>query len=248
MIQPVTADEVRANEFYRAMVGHLGAAGVRFLVGGAYALEHYTGIARRTKDLDVFVHPRERDAVLAVLAGGGCDTEVTSPVWLAKAFCGDDYVDVIFSSGNGIAEVDDTWFEHAVDADIVGVPVRLCAPEEMIWSKGYIMERERYDGADVAHILRSCAESLNWERLLQRFDPHWQLLLSYLVLFGFIYPSERHRVPAAVIKRTVAAHADGRPPERSKGIRKAELGSPVGRIRQRAGMIKRTVARELQLI
>jgi hypothetical protein len=61
------------------------------------------------------------------------------------------------------------------------------------------MERERYDGADVAHILRTCAESLNWERVIQRFDPHWQLLLSYLVLFGFIYPSERHRIPARVM-------------------------------------------------
>jgi hypothetical protein len=35
--------------------------------------------------------------------------------------------------------------------------------------------------------------------LLQRFDPHWQLLLSHLVLFGFMYPSERHRIPARVM-------------------------------------------------
>jgi len=129
MIQLEAADDVSANEFYRAMVGHLSEAGVRFLVGGAYALEHYTGIARRTKDIDLFVHPRECDAVLAVLAAGGCATEVTSPVWLAKAFCGDDYVDVIFSSGNGIAEVHDIWFAHAVAAEILGVPVQLCAPE-----------------------------------------------------------------------------------------------------------------------
>jgi hypothetical protein len=61
------------------------------------------------------------------------------------------------------------------------------------------MERERYDGADVAHILRSRAESLDWKRVMERFDPHWQLLLSYLVLFGFIYPSERHRIPADVM-------------------------------------------------
>ena len=204
MIEPETADEVRANEFYRAMVARLREAGVRFLVGGAYALEHYTGIARRTKDIDVFVHPRERDAVLAVLAGGGCDTEVTSPVWLAKAFCGDDYVDVIFSSGNGIAEVDDTWFERAVDADILGVPVQLCAAEEMIWSKGYIMERERYDGADVAHLIRACGARMDWRRLVDRFGPHWRVLLSHLVLFGFIYPAERDSVPVWVVRDLLA--------------------------------------------
>jgi hypothetical protein len=79
------------------------------------------------------------------------------------------------------------------------MPVKIAPVEELLWQKAYVMERERYDGADVAHILRTCAESLDWERVIQRFDPHWQLLLSYLVLFGFIYPSERHRIPARVM-------------------------------------------------
>jgi hypothetical protein len=210
MIQPETADEMRANEFYRAMVGHLREAGVRFLVGGAYALGHYTGIARRTKDLDIFVHPGECDAVLAVLAAGGCATEVTSPVWLAKAFCGDDYVDVIFSSGNGIAEVDETWFEHAVDAEILGVPVQLCAPEEMIWSKGYIMERQRYDGADVAHLIRARGRTIDWDHLLARFGDHWRVLLAHLVLFDFVYPGEHDAVPAWVMQRLTERLADER--------------------------------------
>ena len=214
MIQPETADEIRANEFYRAMVEHLRDAGVRFLVGGAYALEHYTGIARRTKDLDLFVHPRERDGVLAVLASGGCATEVTSPVWLAKAFCGDDYVDVIFSSGNGVAEVDDTWFEHAAEAEILGVPAQLCAPEEMIWSKGYIMERERFDGADVAHLIRARGARMDWRRLVDHFGAHWRVLLSHVVLFGFVYPGERDRIPAWVARELVARlerELDGEP-------------------------------------
>ena len=30
-----------------------------FLVGGAYAFERYTGIARHTKDFDLFIHPRD---------------------------------------------------------------------------------------------------------------------------------------------------------------------------------------------
>ena len=29
----------------------------------------------------------------------------------------------------------------------------------MIWSKAFIMERERFDGADVAHLLLHCLES-----------------------------------------------------------------------------------------
>ena len=42
------------------------------------------------------------------------------------------------------------------------------------------MERERYDGADVAHLFRHCSGLLNWERLVRRFGPHWRVLLSHL--------------------------------------------------------------------
>ena len=86
---------------------------------------------------------------------------------------------------------------------MLGVPVKLSPAEEMIWSKSMIMERERYDGADVAHLLRHCSGLLNWDRLVRRFGPHWRILLSHLVLFGFIYPGERSLVPSAVIKELV---------------------------------------------
>ena len=40
----------------------------------------------------------------------------------------------------------------------------------------------------------------DWDRLLRRFGPHWQLLLVHLLLFGFVYPAERQRVPARVVE------------------------------------------------
>src|SRR5581483_1702094 len=187
-------------DFYRHVLERMNDEGVRFLVGGAYALAHYTGISRHTKDVDVFVAPSERDRALEVLAAAGYETELTSPVWLGKARCGDDFVDVIFSSGNAIAEVDEDWFTHAEDGQILGVPVRLCAPEEMIWSKGYIMERERFDGADVAHLIRARGARMDWRRLLHRFGPQSRVLLRHLVLFGLIYPAERHVIPTWVMQ------------------------------------------------
>ena len=189
-----------SRDFYRHVLERMNGDGVRFLVGGAYALEQYTGVTRRTKDIDLFIHPAELQDVLRVLAGAGYDTEVTSPIWLAKARCGEDFVDIIFSSGNGIAEVDEDWFTHAVSAEILGVPVKLCPPEEMIWSKAFVMERERYDGADVAHIIRSCGARFDWQRLLGRFADHWRVLFAHLVLFGFIYPDERTIVPDSVMR------------------------------------------------
>jgi hypothetical protein len=192
--------ESDTRAFYRRVLRRLQERGIPFLVGGAYALERYTGIARHTKDFDLFVHPRAVDQTLELLAADGCRTDVPFPHWLAKAHCGEDVIDLIFSSGNGVALVDDDWFQYSVPETVLDLPVRLIAPEEMIWSKAFVMERERYDGADVAHILRACADTLDWPRLLHRFGPHWRVLLHHLVLFGFIYPCERARVPAAVMR------------------------------------------------
>lgn len=185
---------------YAAALGALREAGVECLVGGAWALERYTGLARDTKDLDVFVRPGDCARALEVLESAGYRTEVAFPHWLAKARAGDDLIDVIFSSGNGFAQVDDAWFAHAVEARLCGLPVRLCPPEETIWSKAFVMERERYDGADVLHLLRATAPGLDWPRLLGRFGSLWHVLLAHLVLFVFVYPSERWRIPAWVTR------------------------------------------------
>jgi len=191
------------NAFYRRTLHVLSDARVPFLVGGSHALLTYTGIVRETKDFDLFVRERDLEAALNALREAGYHTEVTFPHWLAKALQGSDVVDLVFSSGNGICRVDDLWFEFALEADVLGMPVKIAPVEELLWQKAFVMERERYDGADVAHILRACSESLNWDRVLQRFEPYWQLLMSHLVLFSFIYPSERHRIPGKVMNDLV---------------------------------------------
>ena len=61
------------------------------------------------------------------------------------------------------------------------------------------MERERFDGADIAHLLLKCGERLDWGHLLNRFGSDWRVLLSHLVLFGFIYPSRRSLIPNSVM-------------------------------------------------
>jgi hypothetical protein len=190
-------------ELYRAALEMLNRSGVPYMVGGTYAFQYYAGISRTTKDFDIFVRPRDVPRILDTLTRAGFKTEIAFSHWLAKAHHGDKFVDVIYSSGNGVAEVDDEWFAHAVDEEVLGAQVKLCPPEEMIWSKAMIMERERYDGADVAHLLRHCSGLLNWDRLVRRFGNNWRVLLSHLVLFGFIYPGERALIPSALMKDLV---------------------------------------------
>jgi hypothetical protein len=186
-------------DFYRDAMRVLREAEVPFLLGGAYALAIYTGIERHTKDFDLFLRESDLDAAMRAFAEKEFRVARTHPHWLAKAYCGDECIDLIYRSGNGLCDVDDSWFERARPDEALGVPVKLVAPEEIIWMKAFIMERERYDGADIAHLLFSCAEKLDWQHLVRRFGGQWRVLLSHLVLFGFVYPAEKQRVPESII-------------------------------------------------
>jgi hypothetical protein len=198
-------DEHRGKEgataqFYARAMQTLDEANVPFLVGGAFALWYYTHICRPTKDLDLIVLPSDRERALDALATAGYRTEITFPHWLAKAFEGDDFIDLIYNSGNGLAPADAEWFTNAPVARLLGRRVRVSPPEELLLGKAFVMERERYDGADVAHLLLSHGARLDWQRLLRRFGGRWRVLLSHLVLFGLIYPTERTNVPDWVLR------------------------------------------------
>jgi predicted nucleotidyltransferase len=190
--------------FYRRALTVLNDAGVQFLVGGAFAHACYTGIRRSTKDLDLFIRREDYDRVAALMVREGWRTELTYPHWLAKVYAGEDFIDLIFNSGNGVTPVDGRWFHDNPQADVLGVPVRVANMEDSLLSKAFIMERERYDGADIAHLLQVNAERLDWPSLLDRFGTNWRVLLAHLTLFGFIYPGERHRIPAWVMNDLLA--------------------------------------------
>jgi len=217
-LAPSLSDEIPPSTaaFYRRAMQILADAGVPFLVGGAFAHACITGIRRSTKDLDLFIHRADYQRVARLMESEGWRAEVTYPHWLGKVYAGEDFIDLIFNSGNGVTPVDERWFRDNAVADILGVPVRIANMEDGMLSKAFIMERERYDGADVAHLLRANAEQLDWPGLLERFGANWRVLLAHLTLFGFIYPGERHRVPSWVMQDLMgrlAAEVQQPPPE-----------------------------------
>jgi hypothetical protein len=70
----------------------------------------------------------------------------------------------------------------------------------MIWQKSFIMERHRFDGSDVIHLLSACGETLHCDRLVSRFGSYWPVLLVHLILWQFTYPTHR----AASLQRVMA--------------------------------------------
>jgi hypothetical protein len=53
-----------------------------------------------------------------------------------------------------------------------------------------VQNRERFDGADINHLLVKYGKKMDWKWILKRMDPHWHLLLSAIIMFQFCYPSE----------------------------------------------------------
>lgn len=183
-----------AHAFYKEALELLEESGAEFMLGGAFCMFEYTGIYRDTKDLDIFCKPSEYPKILKFFGDKGYQTELTDVRWLAKVFKGEYFIDIIFDTVNNICRVDDTWLQHAPEMEFVGCKVKMLPAEELIFCKLYVQNRERFDGADVNHVLLKQGKNLDWKRLMQRMDPHWHILLAQLIMFQFVYPSDFHDI------------------------------------------------------
>ena len=184
-----------AERLYREVLTALNEHNVSYAIAGAVALEKYTGIWRATKDLDLFIESHNVRKALNHLRRHGFLCEILDPVWLAKARRGEYFVDLISGMSNGVIMVDESWMRRTQPAIIVGVETRIISPEDLIASKLFVTRRERFDGADIAHIIYRTRGELEWERLLELSGEHWEILLWALMLFRYVYPAHSDYVP-----------------------------------------------------
>lgn len=193
-----------ARSFYLDCLRHLASGPTPFLLGGTYALNVFTGIDRATKDLDVFCRPGDYPRILSHFAEAGYETVVEDPRWLAKVRKGRLFVDIVFNMSGSIAPVTDLWFENAFPARIHGCDVQVLSPTELVWSKAMVQNRDRYDGADVAHLLLRQHDAIEWRRLLGHMDGYWEILYAHLLNFRFIYPSEADAIPRWLLEELMS--------------------------------------------
>ncbi len=185
-------------ELFRDVLQALQSNRVPYAVSGAFALRQHTGICRFTKDLDLFVTGRNCYAALACLRQAGMECDITDPVWLAKAHRDGYFVDLITGMSNGLIVVENSWIERARPAVVYGVETRVLAPEELVASKIFVARRERFDGADIAHVIYGTYGGFDWQRELELVGEHWEMLLWALVLFRYVYPGQSHYVPGKI--------------------------------------------------
>lgn len=187
-----------AQYLYRDVLRTLAEHHIPHAVSGAFALREHTGVGRPVKDLDIFLTSETARVALDLLRKHGFQCEICDPVWLAKAHRDDFFVDFITGMSNAALMVTDSWIDRAKPANILDVSTRVLAPEELLSSKLFVVRRERFDGADIAHIIYATGGHLNWSRILELADSHWEMLLWSLILFRYVYPAQSHFVPLLV--------------------------------------------------
>ena len=186
---------------YRRALEALNAAGVEYVVAGAYAIYEHTGIYRKTKDLDLFFEPRSIVPAARALRDAGFVMRLEDEHWLAKATSGDYFVDLIYGMGNGISFIDEGWIRHSHQSILAASPVKIAPPEELIWHRLFISERHRHDMSDIVHLILCLGDALDWERLIARVGENWPLLLSQVLMFAYVYPGHKSNIPSWVPER-----------------------------------------------
>jgi hypothetical protein len=186
------------EQFFREALHLMNRQQVPYAVSGAFALHEHTGIWRDTKDLDLFLPPSQMQPALRQFEEAGFETELRYPIWLGKAWQNGFFVDFITGMSNAVIQVDQSWIDRSIRAEILGVPTRVLAAEELIASKIIVTRRERFDGADVAHVIYATRDTLDWNRVSQLVGDHWQMLLWSLIFFRYIYPRHANEIPRRV--------------------------------------------------
>ncbi len=203
--KPLPVSSSRPPEFlpeqaalFREVLQLLNERQLPYAISGAFALQQHTGICRDTKDLDVFIAGEDVNRAIESLQQDGFQIEVTDPVWLAKARRNDFFVDLITGMSNAVITVCREWIERSIPVEVLGIPTRVLAAEELLASKLFVNFRERFDGADTVHVIYCTRGRLDWNRVLRLIGDNWQMLLWTLVLFQYVYPDASDTVPREI--------------------------------------------------
>jgi hypothetical protein len=193
-----------AHRFYAEVLKILKESKISFMVAGGFAVNAYTGLKRPTKDIDIFCKAGDYPKILNKFTSLGYKTQVQDERWIAKIFKGKLYVDLIFGSSNLVAPVNDDWFKDTHHAKIFNYDVLIPSVTDLIRSKVFIQNRDRFDGSDIAHLILIKHQEINWGRLLCDMEQYWEVLLMHLLNFRFIYPSERERIPSWLLHELIS--------------------------------------------
>lgn len=204
---PAWGDRIPDAEWsiYRRVIHEARTGRIPVAFGGAFATAVYTDELRNTKDLDFYILPEDRDRMREAIGRAGLhdlfDQLPYDRSWIYRGSTGDVIVDAIWAMANHRATVDLRWLSQGPEVVIRGERLRAIPAEELIWAKLYIVQRTRCDWVDVINIIDACADSIEWDHLLERLASDTPLLAGALSVFGWLAPGRAQDIPKSVWRR-----------------------------------------------
>lgn len=221
----VTIPDESKRVFREALVG-LNEAGLPYVIGGAFAMHHYSGVWRFTNDLDVYIHRASVPIAVEVLSSIGFrdfgEQAAGDREWIYHAMKDGTLMDVIWQPPNRVTSFDGSFFERGSEGSFLGIPVRFMAAEDLVMAKVFTLNHQRSDWPDVFQVIRGVGGRLNWRYVLTKLGDNWPVLLSLIVLYDWVYPSETCKVPEFVrddLLRRKLAHT----PSQNEPVRESVL-------------------------
>jgi hypothetical protein len=191
-------------DVYERVMRGANRLGIPYAVGGALAMGAYTERWRNTKDIDLYVLPADRERMIQLFSDCGL-TDYHEKLaydrrWIYRGYDErtESIVDVIWAMANMRTEVDQQWLSRGKQFVSGDIPFRVLPPEELIWSKLYVMQRERCDWPDVLNILYATASYLDWTHLLSRVGDDAPLLKGVLSIFSWMCPQAAEAIPDSI--------------------------------------------------
>jgi hypothetical protein len=187
---------------FRTALNALNEAHVPYVIGGAFAIYRYSGAWRNTNDLDLYLERRHISQAADILAREGFldygEMAAGDREWIYHAMKDGTLIDLIWQPPNHMASIDESFYENGTDGEFLDVQTRYMSASDLIWTKIFIINRQRCDWPDIFHVIRSSPSEIDWSSLVQKIGDHWPVLLSFVVLFDWVYPNEAQSIPQSL--------------------------------------------------
>jgi hypothetical protein len=146
-----------------------------------------------------------RDSLIAATAEAGLrdiyDRRPYDRRWIFRSACGDTIVDIIWAMANLRTQVDEGWLREGGEFSMRGDRIPVMPPEELVWSKLYVLQYDRCDWTDVWNLFYSLGSELDWEYLIRRMGDDVPLLAGALSVYRWMCPGRSRAIPSPVWER-----------------------------------------------
>lgn len=187
---------------YKEVVDLFNSRGIRFAAGGGLAFSRYSARLRYTKDIDFFLAPEFKDRARQATTELGFEDyfgqEEYDRSWIYRGYRDDVIVDLIWTAPNHRMLVDDGWVTGGPTVTVHGTQVQVLRLEEFLWSKLYVMQRDRCDWPDMMNVLYSCGENIDWDLMLERLGPDAPLMGAMLASYRWLAPERAAKLPGTL--------------------------------------------------